>query len=415
LTNLIKKDLSEHIHGEVDSVKSLMDRHTVQILLKAGHTQNEVAQLSGICIRTVRKISQESPIENIDDNTEIKKRRIGRPSKTEPYRKFIEDLLEINPDFQSLELLRRARNNGYDGRKTAFFEFVKPLRKKKQAYIMRFEGLSAEFSQHDFGQVDVRFLDGTIKRIHFFASRLKCSRWAEVTIVPDERVETLVRTIAEHFVGFGGLPLLAVFDRPKTIALEWDKSGKVTKWNPAFASALFELGVSVDVDIELCWPHRPNQKGSIERIVGWVKNSFFRQRRFIDEDDMQRQLSDWLREVNECRRSDATHEIPAVRLSEELNWLRSVKVQPEDLALKYPIVVGPTAMVRFDNRLYSMPPEAACFAGTIFVYKDKIRIVAGIHEANHPRVPPTGNISTLPEHRTARLAAVSGKRGRRYL
>ena len=413
MTNSIKKDLSENIPGEVDQVKSLLDRHTIQTLLDAGHTKEEVAEFLGLGVRTVRRIGQEPPIKDIDDKMEIMKRKIGRPSKTEPYRKLVEDLLEINPDFQSLELLRRARNIGYDGGKTAFFEFVKPLRKKKQAYVMRFEGLPGEFSQHDFGEVDVEFIDGKSKRVHFFASRLKCSRWAEVNIVPDEQVENLVRTIAQHFVSFGGLPLLAVFDRPKTIALEWDKAGKVTKWNPAFASAMFEMGVSVDV--ELCWPHRPNQKGSIERIVKWVKNSFFRQRRFIDEDDMQRQLSDWLREVNECRRSDATHEIPAVRLSEELNWLRSVKVQPEDLALKYPIVVGPTAMVRFNNRLYSMPPEAACFAGTIFVYKDKIRIVAGIHEANHPRVPPTGNISTLPEHRSARLAAVSGKRGRRYL
>jgi len=213
LTNSIKKDLSENIPGEVDQVRSLLDRHTVQTLLDAGHTQEEVAAFLGIGVRTIRRIGQEPPIEDIDDNCEVKKRKIGRPSKTEPYRKLVEDFLEIDPDLQTLELLRRARNKGYDGSKTAFFEFVKPLRKKKQAFIMRFEGLPGEFSQHDFGQVDVKFLDGTIKRIHFFASRLKCSRWAEVTIVEDEKVENLVRTIAEHFVNFGGIPLLAVFDR----------------------------------------------------------------------------------------------------------------------------------------------------------------------------------------------------------
>ena len=46
---------------------------------------------------------------------------------------------------------------------------------------MRFEGLPGEFSQHDFGQMEVRYLDGRIERVHFFASRLKWSRWVEVT------------------------------------------------------------------------------------------------------------------------------------------------------------------------------------------------------------------------------------------
>lgn len=34
-------------------------------------------------------------------------------------------------------------------------------------------------------------------------------RWVKVTIVPDERVETLGRALVDHFVAFGGIPLLA--------------------------------------------------------------------------------------------------------------------------------------------------------------------------------------------------------------
>jgi hypothetical protein len=263
--------------------------------------------------------------------------------------------------------------------------------------------------------VEITFLDGTEKKITFFASRLKWSRWAEVTIVPDEKVETLVRTIAAHFASMGGIPLLAVFDRPKTVAISWDHSGKVTEWNQVFAAALFELGVSVDVDIELCWPYHPQEKGSIEKVVQWVKNSFFRQRRFHDEDDLREQLREWLREINECRPSDATHEIPAIRFAEEQRRLRMLKVSPENLALRYPVYVGPTAMVRFEGRLYSMPPESACVAGTMYVYRDSVRIVVNSYTACHPRIPPTESISTLPEHRSARLAALSGKRGKRYL
>jgi hypothetical protein len=60
--------------------------------------------------------------------------------------------------------------------------------------LVRFEGLAGEFSQHDSGEVLVRYQDGTEEKTLFFASRLKYSRWVEVTTVRDERVSTLRAT-----------------------------------------------------------------------------------------------------------------------------------------------------------------------------------------------------------------------------
>jgi hypothetical protein len=81
----------------------------------------------------------------------------------------------------------------------------------------------------------VRYQYGTEEVVHFFASRLKYSRWAEVTLVPDEQVEALVHALVDHVAAFGGIPLVAVFDRPKTVALKWGRDGMVTEWNPTFA------------------------------------------------------------------------------------------------------------------------------------------------------------------------------------
>jgi transposase len=126
-------------------------------------------------------------------------------------------ILAQEPELLSVELLRRAKLRGYTGGKTALYTLISALRPKTIRPLVRFEGLAGEFTQHDFGHVDVRFLDRTEKRVHFFASRLKYSRWVEVTIVKDERAETLVRTFVDHFAAIGGVPLLAVFDRPKTV------------------------------------------------------------------------------------------------------------------------------------------------------------------------------------------------------
>ncbi|PYR33142.1 MAG: hypothetical protein DMF89_03105 [Acidobacteria bacterium] len=60
-----------------------------------------------------------------------------------------------------------------------------------------------------------------------------------------------------------------------------------------FAGVALDLGIGVEV----CWPYRPQEKGSVENLVGWVKGSFFKQRRFLDHVDLDRQLRDWLTEA----------------------------------------------------------------------------------------------------------------------
>jgi transposase len=390
----------------------VMKRHEVQVMRKAGHSQVEVSKFSGVSERVVRRIEREAEVtETIEKKASVEAQGIGRPSKVEGLRGIVSEILSKEPDLMSLEVLRRARLAGYGGGKSAMYELIAGLRPPKAEYTMRFEGLPGEFSQHDFGQVDVRFMNGATKRIHFFASRLKYSRWSEVSVVPNQQVEPLVRSLTDHFAAWGGMPLLAVFDRPKTVALEWGRDGKVTDWNPTFAYVALELGLGV----ELCWPHQPRQKGSDENLVGWVKGSFFKQRRFVDEEDLRSQLAEWRTDVNTKRPSRATGVPPGERMPAERERLRPIKVRPEDLALRVPVQVSPTATVVHDTNLYSMPPESAGFPGTLFLYRDRMRIVAGKYEATHPRLAGKGAKSTLPEHRAARLAAVAGQRGKQYL
>jgi transposase len=235
----------------------MVRRHEVQVLRRAGHSLAETAKLVGVSQRSARRLAAETPVASFDTEAEREKRGIGRPAKAEPFRSFLVAELAVQPDVLAVELLRRAKNKGYKGAKSALYALVKELRPKRIRPIVRFEGLPAEFSQHDFGHVDVRYLDGRVERVHFFASRLKYSRWVQVSLVENEQVEALVRAMVDHFAAWGGVPLVSVFDRPKTIALKWTKEGVVTEWNPAFAGVALDLGIGV----ELCWPYSPEQKG----------------------------------------------------------------------------------------------------------------------------------------------------------
>lgn len=390
----------------------MLKRHAIQVLREAGHSLPEVAKLAGTSVRSVQRVEDEAPVASLDSDAERARRRIGRPSKAEPFRGFVVEQFAKDPELISLEILRLAKLSGYQGGKSALYELIRAVRPKAVRLMTRFEGLPGEFSQHDFGQVDVRFLGGAQKRVHFFASRLKYSRWTEVSIVENEQVEALVRAMVDHFAAIGGIPLLAVFDRPKTIAISWGRDGQVTEWNPTFAGVGLDLGLGV----ELCWPYSPEQKGSVENLVKWVKGSFFKPRRFLDAEDLGQQLREWHVEVNTQRPSRATGVIPEERLREERPRLRPLKVAPADLALRIPISVGPTGMVGYDTHSYSMPPDSLGIPGTLYLYRDRVRIVAGRYEAVHQRLfAEQPEKSTLPEHRAQRVAAVSGKRAKRYM
>lgn len=394
-----------------DSMHAKLKRHEVHVLLRAGHSTAEVARIAAIPERSVRRIAQEPAVHPDEIPSDAKARGIGRPSKAEPFEEFLRNELEQEPHLKSVELLRRARLKGYAGGKSALYALVARIRPRNVEVVTRFEGLPGEFSQHDFGEVRVTFQDGRTRKVVFFASRLKYSRFSQVSIVPDQTAESLIRALTRHFVAFGGIPLLAVFDRPKTIALEWKKSGEVTRWNPMFGSYALEQGIGVEV----CWPYAANQKGSVENLVGWVKGSFFKQRRFLDEEDLNHQLGEWLEETNERRPNRATQKIPRERLNEELARLRAMKVQPETLAIKIPVQVGPTSQVLHETNTYSMPTELIGQTGTILLFENRVRVIVGHHQIEHPRLFGQYQNSVLPEHRAERVARVPGKRGRTYL
>ena len=108
------------------------------------------------------------------------------------------------------------------------------------------------------------------ERIQFFASRLKFSRLVRVRLVADQVTETVCRSLVDAFEAFGGMPLISVFDNPRTIVSS--REGKHVRWQETFAQFAAECGFAPHAT----WPHRPREKGSVENLVGFVQSSFFK-------------------------------------------------------------------------------------------------------------------------------------------
>ena len=86
----------------------MLKRHEVQVLRRAGHTWKEIAALSGVSVRTVRRITAEADITTIDNAAERARRQVGRPSKADEYRDVLVQALTEEPTLRSVELLHRA-------------------------------------------------------------------------------------------------------------------------------------------------------------------------------------------------------------------------------------------------------------------------------------------------------------------
>jgi transposase len=199
----------------------MLDRFRVQTLGRSDLTREEIARSVDVSRRSVQRILHEPAIEGLAPTPTAKSRGVGRPSQVEAFREAVAAVLAEEPSLPTVEVLARLRLRGYTGQKSALYALVRRLRgkPKPEPPLVLFEGLAGEFSQHDFGHVDVDYADGSRERVHFFVSRLKFSRWTHVALVPDEKVEALVRALLAGFEAFGGVPLRSVFDNPKTIVV----------------------------------------------------------------------------------------------------------------------------------------------------------------------------------------------------
>jgi transposase len=390
----------------------MLDRHAVQELVRAEVTAREIAMQLGVSVRTVRRIVREGVVESGDDIVARSAREIGRPRVTDATRARVRALVLEDPERPPGELCRLLREEGTPLGLSTVYRVLAGVRATiPTALQVRFEGVAGEFAQFDFGEVSVRLTEGLRRTVHFAAYRLKYSRWVHVVLVPNERVEALIRSLLDSFAASGGVPLRVVFDNPKTVVVRHEDGRPV--WNAVLAPVAIDYGFT----IELCTPRQPQQKGAVENLVGFVKRAFFRARRFTDlASDLPQQLAEWLVEVNTTRPNRATKEIPAARLVAEQARMKPLAVVPREYGLRPPVTVGPTAMVTYHGIRYAMPAAACGIPATLWLYPDRVKIVtAGSrHEAVHPRFPAHGTVSYLPGQRAAQLAAVAGARKKLY-
>ena len=89
----------------------LLERHKIQVLLKAGFSVKATATEAGASVDTVRRVRAEEAVTPVDEEQHRRNRGVGRPPKTRARSAVLSWLAEA-PELSTQEILRRARETG---------------------------------------------------------------------------------------------------------------------------------------------------------------------------------------------------------------------------------------------------------------------------------------------------------------
>jgi len=392
-------------------VIDVMTRFKIHCMAEGGVPQALIASRCAVGLRSVERILKEPTptLAELASGSIAHAPRHGRPPKADDETVArVQKMLVDEPRIMATEVLRRSRAWGYTGSRSAMSALVKRLRPAPTAEpVVRFDGLPGEYAQFDFGEASITYADGTPDKIVFFAGRLKYSRFMHVQVCVDQRAETVVRGILHCLHAFGGSPKEWVFDNPKTIRIS-----PIGKTPIVLHRYLRDLVAELRVIPTFCAPRSGNQKGSVERLVGFVKASFLFARTFANREDVLGQLAEWLREVNDVRPSDATRRIPSEALNDEKRWLdeRRVPHAADDWPLHETLTVTPMGTVQFAGTSYFATARHLGAPATVLVRAKTVEVVVASECSVHAREDHSGEVRRLPHQRQEMLAAVHGKR-----
>ena len=269
----------------------------------AGQSIKSIARELGVSRNTVRAtLRREGP---------PRYERPAAPSKLDPYRDYLIDRLTDFPELSAKKLLAEIRAQGYTGGISILKDFTRPYRVPRKGPVVRFETPPGQQAQCDFGELGCHEVRGRRTRVYLFVMILGFSRHMYVEATTDARPESFLACHARAFAYFGGMPREVLYDNAKVVALEHSRT-VVT-----FNEALLDFAGRFAFRPRLCRPARPQTKGKVERMIGYVKDAGLVGRTFLDLPDMNAQLMAWLEAEANVREHATTGERPVDRLALE--------------------------------------------------------------------------------------------------
>jgi len=316
-----------------------------RILQAKGLRQVEIAEALGVCERTVRNYLASMP---------APKRAPRRASKLDHYKRLIEERIEENPSYNGELLYERIVKLGYTGRKTVMKAFVAKARRKVAATaVRRFETEPGFQAQVDWKEFGTQIVDGRECKLYAFVMVLGYSRKPFVRFTTDMRQSTLLACHALAFDYLGGIPKEILYDNMRT-AFEPDGEGV---WHPT--RRLAACAVHYGFVPQRCRVRRPETKGKVERLIGYLDHHFWARIEHIAPYSLaalNEKVLDWIDEIS-TKPLEELRESRGERYIRERPMLAALPMGTFDVRDAVPLVVSRESTIRYETNRYSVPPQ----------------------------------------------------------
>ncbi len=320
--------------------------HVAEVLrlgLIEGVSVRQIAKRLSISRKTVRKI--------LGRHTAPPKPAAARGSLLDAYETPLRAILDDVPDILAPAVLERLRPLGYTGGVTILRARLRELRvgrRSPEAFLtLQFApGEAMQVDWADFGFA----LPGVPRRVSAFVAVLCHSRMLYIEFTVSQSMGSLLRCMEHCLAFFGGTAAVDIFDNMKTVVLL--HTATATRFNPRFLEYARARGFGV----RACNVRRGNEKGRVERPIGFVRTRFWPGRRFRDLLDLNVQATAWRDEFANGRVHEVTGKVPAlVFANEEKCKLRPLPATPFNTDDMEGTGVTKMFRVAFDRNTYSVP------------------------------------------------------------
>jgi transposase len=193
--------------------------------------------------------------------------RSRRPSKLDAFADYIRARLAaaLPGWIPATVMLSELRARGYTGSHSILRAFMAGLRPAKAVEPPnRFETAAGEQMQVDWAEFRVEGL-----RWYAFVAVLGYSRWLFGRFVEDQRFETLRNRHVAAFEAMGGVPRTVLYDNMATVVVAR------VDGQPQFHAGMQAFAKDYGFALKLCRPYRARTKGKVERVIRYVRESFF--------------------------------------------------------------------------------------------------------------------------------------------
>ena len=325
-----------------------------------------IAKRLGMARKTVRKLlGRGKPAVRA-------KSEVPRGSIVDPYLPTIRKMLETTPELRATTVLERLRPLGYTGGVSVLRERMRTLRPgvQREAFLtLDFNpGQAVQVDWADFGFA----IPGCPRRVSAFVMALCYSRYLYIEFTLSQSMGSFLRCMERGLAFYGGTTLVDIFDNMKTV-VQTPRPG-ATVFNPRFLEYARARGFAV----KACNIARGNEKGRVERPIGFIRSRFWPGRHFADLLDLNVQARTWRDDFANNRVHEITGKVPAlVYEHEEKRLLKPVRDVPFDTDEILSTGVTKTFRVTFDRNRYSVPSRLVAQSVLVRADEETVSVFLG--------------------------------------